>query len=584
MRKMKLISLCILLVFTTIMSFAQNKLTSVCNPLNLNYRFQLEKPSRREAADPTVIYFKDRYYLFASKSGGYWHSKDLLNWMFVETNQIPTEDYAPTAIVIKDTMYFMASSADFDFRTSIGKKNKIYKSASPLTGNWQIAKDSIDFGVWDPAFFMDDDQRLYFYWGCHPAIPIRGIELDYRNNFNIVGNQVDLISANKKEKGWEVYGEFNEDLNSYSWIEGAWVNKYEGKYYLQYSSPGTQFKSYNDAVYVAEKPLGPYKLQDHNPFSYKPGGFIGGAGHGSTFTDEYGNYWHASTMAISEKHNFERRIGLWPAFFDKDGALYTYTAYGDFPHEMPKGKMKSLEDYQPKWMLLSYKKPVEVSSSLDDHPKEYAVNEDIRTYWSAATEDKGEWFMIDLSDKCDVYALQVNFAEHQSNLLGLSDNIYYQYKIESSADKRNWKTIVDKTQNKKDCPNDYIELDKKVKTRYLRIINYRVPSGNFAISGFRVFGNGNGEKPAPVNAIKLTRKEDRRSVVLSWDQSENAIGYTICYGIAKNKLYQSYQVYGDTSLTINSLNSELPYYFTVESFNENGIMKSKKVVSSDVPM
>ncbi len=269
---------------------------TICNPINLNYRFQITAPSYREGADPTVVWFKDRYYLFASMSGGYWHSKDLAEWSFVETDQIPTEDYAPTAIAIQDTMYFMASSEDFDFMTATGKPNAIYKSSDPLTGNWQIAIDSIDFGVWDPAFFMDDDQRLYLYWGCHPGIPIKGVELDYKNNFNVVGKQRDLVSANLKEKGWEVYGETNEDVNAYSWLEGAWVNTYNGKYYLQYSSPGTQFKSYNDAVYVAENPLGPYKLQDHNPFSYKPAGFIGGAGHGSTFTDEYGNHWHASTM------------------------------------------------------------------------------------------------------------------------------------------------------------------------------------------------------------------------------------------------------------------------------------------------
>jgi beta-xylosidase len=137
-----------------------------------------------------VIWFKDRYYLFASLSGGYWHSKDLADWSFIESGQIPTEDYAPTAIVIQDTIYFMASSH---------KKNAIYESPDPLSGNWKIAKDFIDFAVWDPAFFMDDDQHLYLYWGCNPAIPIRGIELDYRNNFNVVGDQVDLVRVNLKD-------------------------------------------------------------------------------------------------------------------------------------------------------------------------------------------------------------------------------------------------------------------------------------------------------------------------------------------------------------------------------------------------
>ena len=47
----------------------------VANPMNLNYRFMIDGNSRREAADPVIEYFKGRYYLFASKSGGYWFAR-----------------------------------------------------------------------------------------------------------------------------------------------------------------------------------------------------------------------------------------------------------------------------------------------------------------------------------------------------------------------------------------------------------------------------------------------------------------------------------------------------------------------------
>ena len=87
-----------------------NKQKTICNPLNLNYRFCLDKPSRREAADPTMVNFKNEYYLFASKSGGYWHSDDLINWDLITTEDLPIEDYAPTAVVMNDTLYFMASA------------------------------------------------------------------------------------------------------------------------------------------------------------------------------------------------------------------------------------------------------------------------------------------------------------------------------------------------------------------------------------------------------------------------------------------------------------------------------------------
>src|SRR5260221_9695132 len=88
----------------------RSKPTTICNPVNLNYRFCLDTPSRREAADPTVINFKNEYYLFASKSGGYWHSTNLIQWDLITTKDLPLEDYAPTAVVIDDTVYFMASS------------------------------------------------------------------------------------------------------------------------------------------------------------------------------------------------------------------------------------------------------------------------------------------------------------------------------------------------------------------------------------------------------------------------------------------------------------------------------------------
>jgi hypothetical protein len=69
-----------------------------CNPLNLEYRFQVKgwaKESVREAADSSVVVYRGEYWLFPSKSGGYWRSRDLLAWTFVPTRVLPTEDYAP---------------------------------------------------------------------------------------------------------------------------------------------------------------------------------------------------------------------------------------------------------------------------------------------------------------------------------------------------------------------------------------------------------------------------------------------------------------------------------------------------------
>jgi len=487
----------VLLTCTLIANSQSNQTqTTICNPLNLSYRFCLDAPSRREAADPTMVTFKSEYYLFASKSGGYFHSVDLIHWDLITTRDLPLEDYAPTVVVMNDILYFMASKNDPPLT--------IYKTANPKSGKWEVANTAFPIGMTDPDLFVDDDGRLYFYYGCSNIKPIYAVELDTKT-LNPVGKPVAVINSDKKNYGWERSGDYNEVGNN-PWIEGSWMTKHDGKYYLQYAGPGTEFKSYSDGVYVADQPLGPFKLAIHNPFSYKPEGFVAGAGHSSTFQDKYGNYWHISTMTISQKHMFERRLGLFPTFFDQDGEMHVYTGFGDFPFKVPTKKISSPTELFPNWMLLSYNKPVEVSSELPDHPKNFAANEDIRTFWSAKTGDKGEWISMDLQKECTVNAVQINYAENETKIMGRLPGIYYQYLLEYSSDGETWKTIADKTQNPTDVPHDFIELAKSLKARYIKLTNYKVPSGTFALAGLRVFGNGGGKAPSVVKNLNLKRQ------------------------------------------------------------------------------
>jgi hypothetical protein len=545
----------------------QSKQTTICNPINLSYRFCLDAPSRREAADPTMVVYKNEYYLFASKSGGYFHSTDLINWDLIKTNDLPLEDYAPAAVVMKDTLYFMASA---------NAPLKIYKTADPKSGNWKIANPAFPIGMIDPDLFVDDDGRLYFYYGCSNVNPLYAVELDTKT-LNPIGNSVEVFNSDKKNYGWERAGDYN-NKEARPWIEGSWVTKFNGKYYLQYAGPGTEYKSYSDGVYVSDKPLGPFKLASHNPMSAKPEGFIAGAGHSSTFQDKFGNYWHISTMTISQKHMFERRLGLFPTFFDKDGTMYVYTGFGDFPFKMPTKKIENPEELFPNWMLLSYNKPVEVSSELANHPKNYATDEEIRTFWSAQTGNKGEWISMDLQKECQVNAVQINYAENDTKIMGRQPDIYYQYLLEYSSDNKTWKTLVDKTQNKSDVPHDYLELAKPIKARYIKLTNYKVPDGTFALAGLRVFGNAGGKAPSNVEKLELVRSESDRCIVkLNWPKAPDAIGYNIRYGTQKDKLYHNYQIFSTDSLTIRSLNGFQKYFFTIDAFNENGITKGKKI-------
>lgn len=546
------------------------ELKTVCNPVNISYRFrpEVDEISRREAADPTVITFKGTYWLFASKSGGYWHSQDLIEWAFVQTDEIPTEAYAPTAVVIDDTVYMAVSSKT---------NSAVYQTTDPESGKW-IHLHSLPHPVEDPAFYLDDDNRLYLYWGCSNEDPLYAAEID-KNTFQFIGDVHEVIHQNPKRLGWEVRGDNNTEYNNPPWLEGCWMTKRNGIYYLQYSAPGTREKSYADGVYVGAHPLGPFKLAPHNPFACKPEGFACGAGHGSTIQDAYGNYWHFGTITISSKHIFERRVGFYPAFFDEEGVLYSTTRYGDYPISIPDRKIGSFDDIWPGWMLLSYRKPVTVSSVNKNHKAEYMCDENIRTYWAAETGSDKEWACVDLERLYDIYALQINFAEQDAGVHGRKPGLHYRYLVEGSRDGQEWFVMVDRSLNEEDQSHDYIQLKAPVKNRYLRITNREVPGGAFALSGFRVFGKGDGDPPAKTLDFKAVRNPaDRRSVHLNWDSAAQATGYNISYGSMRDKRYHNHIVYDKHELTVNNLHAQQSYFFSIEAFNENGITPSSQII------
>lgn len=550
-------------VYSAAMAQQLNK--TFCNPLNLNYRFSYDNsPAYREAADPVIHLYKNKYFLYASKSGGYWYSDNMLQWTFRPSVTLPVEDYAPTVETIGDTVFFLASKG----------ARKLYYNLNPLEDNWKVYNSKFQVFMTDPALFKDDDGRVYLYYGCSNHDPIRGVELDRSRLLDTLGSSKVLIGHKSKEYGWEEAGEKN-DGGKEGWNEGSWMNKYNGKYYLQYSAPGTEFKVYGDGVYVADKPLGPFTYMPNSPFSYKPGGFINGAGHGCTFQDKYGNYWHVATMTISVRHMFERRVGLFPAFFDREGQLHCNTAFGDYPSFMPDHKMNfEKESTFRGWMLLSYHKPVSASSTLPAHQPELAFDEEVRTWWSASTGNKGEWLQIDLEKPSAIHAVQVNFADEGAKLKANDHLKPYQYTISVSEDGKKWQRIIDQSSNTADVTHDYQVLSKAVKARYVKIINHQVPDGSFSISGLRVFGKGNGSLPEAVKTCQVQRDaQDTRHARLDWKAIKDATGYVVYFGNTKNKLYQSAMVYGNPSLELRGLNKDVPYFFRVDAFNENGITK-----------
>lgn len=568
-------------------AMAQQK--TYCNPINIDYGYCpipnfVTQGKHRATADPVIAYFKNRYYLFSTNQWGYWHSEDMLSWKFIPRkflrpeHKVYDELCAPSLSFVNDTLLVVGSTHTKEF--------PIWMSTEPEKGIWKELVHKSQAAAWDPQIFWDkDSDEVYEYWGSSNVYPLKGVKLN-RKTFQPEGEVYDLLALNDDEHGWERFGEHNDNTFLQPFTEGAFMTKYNGKYYFQYGAPGTEFSGYADGVYVGKSPLGPFEYQSHNPFSYKPGGFARGAGHGATYQDHRGEYWHVSTIGISTKNNFERRIGIWPAGFDADDILFCNTAYGDYPTFLPSADRKPFDAFAG-WMLLNYNKPVQVSSTLGGYQANLAVDEDIKTYWSAKTGNPGEWISTDLGEVSTINAIQINYADQDVEFMGKPETTRgHQYRIYVSSDSKNWKLLVDKSRNTTDVPHDYIELSKPAKGRYLKLENLGMPTGKFAISGLRVFGKGSGEKPGPVqNFVPLRaerkKKGERRNVWFKWQQQPLADGYVIYFGKSADKLYGSIMVYGKNEYYFNGMDRSDAYYFSIEAFNNNGIGPRSEIKKAD---
>jgi hypothetical protein len=579
-----------LLFFLFLVNLGNAQQKTYCNPINIDYGYCpipafYAQGKHRATAGPVITYFKGKYYLFSTNQWGYWHSSDMLDWQFVSRkflrpeHQVYDELCAPSLSFVNDTLLVVGSTQ--------GKEFPIWMSKNPSKNDWKELVHKSETGAWDPQIFWDKDRdEIYEYYGSSNLFPLYGVKLN-RKTFQPENEVKSLIALNSDEHGWERFGENNDNTFLQPFMEGAFMTKHKGKYYLQYGAPGTEFSGYGDGVYVGQNPLGPFEYQSHNPFSYKPGGFARGAGHGATFEDSKNQFWHVSTIGICTKNNFERRIGIWSAGFDDDGILYSNTAYGDYPTFLPSESKNHMNENFSGWMLLNYNKSVQVSSTLGGYQANYSVDEDIKTYWSAKTSDKGEYIISDLGEKSTINAIQINYADQDVELVGKPDaTIGHKYIIYASDDGKKWKILADKSKNTKDVPHDYIELQKPAIARFLKLENIQMPTGKFAISGFRIFGKGNGQKPSPVqNFVPLRSdsktKGERRNVWFKWQQNQNADGYVVYFGKSPEKMYGSILVYGKNEYYFNGLDKSDTYYFQIEAFNNNGISEKSEIKKSE---
>jgi hypothetical protein len=515
--------------------------------------------------------------MFAETSGGYFHSKDMFHWELVVTSELKNQEaWTPAAFVMNDTLYW---HVNFDER--------VYRTTDPGSGHWELATSKFERPGGDQTFiYYPESRRLFFYVGSHFKDPITGVEYD-PGTWKWKGEPTAVIQHNQAENGWEVRSSTNDPSRGLpSCVEGAWASRLGSTLYLIYAGPVVEVKSYCDAVYTApaSSPLGPFKLQADNPLTMKQRGFICATGAGSIFEDFHGNLWHAACGSISVHFVLERLLCLTPLNLEPDGTLRGWNGWGDWPMRLPTKKWSRPEEIKVPGVLLSYKAKVTVSSTASDckvwkawdqdncggcHP-ESAVDEEVRTWWAAATNRTGEWLQVDLGAVCDITGIQVNFADEGATTVGRLPGIFYQYVVEGSRDGVSFTKILDFSAQTEDHPHQYCEAEASA--RFIRVTNKYTPSGKVSISGLRIFGLQPGvPAPAAATEIKAQRLADRRAATVSWRPVPGAVGYNVRFGTGATRLWQDMIVYEVTEVTIRYLNVHQSYTFTVDAYNLGGI-------------
>ena len=390
-----------------------------------------------------------------------------------------------------------------------GKLDYLVRRTPPLPGMVdkppeEMKPNEVPPGPWDPGLLKDDDGRWYLYWDSSNVFPIYGIEIAFDDGKLIYkGQATSLFMLHPEQHGWERFGQDHNGLLANGqptkpYRRGRMDDQARRRYYLQYGAPGTEFNVYANGTYVADKPLGPFKYADYNPIAYKPGGFVHGAGHGSTFEDAHGNWWNTGTPWIGYNWTFERRINMFPAKFEADGQFWSSSRFGDFP-----AICADDEGQRPQQPVHRLDAAV-VSQSGDRIVDDGRIRRRPRHGRESADllGRRGEPAGRDADARSRQGGHGPRGRRSISPTTSLAGSTMRRTSTPSSSCRvrstgRSWQPLARTEPPRRDRPNAYFELPQPVRARFIRYVHGHVGAANLAISDIRVFGNADGARQLP---------------------------------------------------------------------------------------
>jgi phage terminase large subunit-like protein len=480
-----------------------------CNPLSIPASSQDGAPRGVSLGDVTVVREGGKYYMFNTGGGG-WVSDDLVNWRYqgVEMRQgrVPV---APHVAKYNGQFYMSGNNAPLYRAPAIlGPYDVVGDwtdvSGKPFAG---VSNGRAWTGAFDVDIFVDDDNKPYLYFPGRSTDGIFVVPLDPRNLHRFTAAPVRLFAFDPSHV-WERYGDMNE-YPDVSWIEGPWMIKHNGRYYLQYSASGTQWLTYASGMYVGKSPMGPFTYSPLNPVLRKITGIVTGTAHGSIVEGPDGNWWQFYTIVQANPPG-GRRIGMDPVGFDDQGNLFVRG-----PSETPQwgpgvvadparhGDSGSVPLTINKMRAMNARSAF--SSQRPGREAAYAVDNSTGTWWEPAEDDRRPSITIDLGPATEFDPVQ-RFTVDSSRILFAAGRgvgqpapapaapadgvVAHRYTIEASDDGKSFTMLLDKTQN---TVTKYVEFDELPPSacRFVRLTltgwprNAATPLG---IIEFTVFG------------------------------------------------------------------------------------------------
>jgi hypothetical protein len=481
------------------------KAARYCNPLPM-----VIGPGGNASGDVTVIKEGNKYYMFCT-GGGAWISEDMLNWTFQRVEHVPV---APDVVKYNGNFYMC------------GNDGPLYKADNPLgpyesLGEWKNTPDVA--GGWNGAFdmeiFIDDDNTPYLYYSGRGVSGIFVVKLDPEDLTKFSGPVKHLFGFDNSHI-WERYGEMNE-YTDVAWIEGPWMQKYNGTYYLEYSASGTQWKTYAEGYYTSKSPMGPFTYAPNNPLLRKTDGPVTGPAHGSIVEGPDGQLWQFYTIVLSNPPG-GRRIGMDRIIFDRNGNMSVKVT--DTPQWAPgvitdpqKGNSGSLPVTINK--LNAMNSLSKASSQQPGRDAAYAADNLSGTWWEPLPTDTLPTLTIELSPATEFDIVQL-FTIDGVRLMFNGGRRFpgrppstpapapapetggkpvidsYQYRLEVSMDGQTYNTVLDQTQNAVQR-NTIFEEIPPIQCRFVRLKMTNWPRTTpLGIIEFTVFGKASGSLPA----------------------------------------------------------------------------------------